>query len=291
MENLLVSVIIPTYKRQPNMLKRAVLSVINQSYQNIEVIVVDDSPTDFEFRSEVEKMLNSLDKRIRYIKHDTNMGACAARNTGINASCGEFIAFLDDDDEWLHNKLEKQLKKIVLFKETGLIYCREYIVNENTGNIQISTRKCHAGYVFDNLIISNFIGSTSFVLAKKECFKKVGLFNTQLESAQDYDMWLRISQKYIVDFVNEPLVNYYVHNEGRISDNTKKKIQGLEMLIQLYSEYLEKNKRVKGIRLIKLVPYYLSNKDKEKAWKTYIEAIKLSPFSLINNLRYLKCFL
>ena len=289
MDNFFVSVIITTCKRKPNMIKRAIDSVLNQSYKGIEVIIVDDSPADYEYRNDVESMIIALDGNIKYFKHNKNMGACIARNTGINVARGDFIAFLDDDDEWLPSKLQKQMD-LMNNTNCGLIYCRQNIVNNNTFEVKIDKRKCYKGYVFDKLIKKNFIGSTSFVLAKKECFYKVGLFNTELESAQDYEMWLRIAKKYKVDYVNEPLVNYYVHNDGRISDNATKKIQGLEKLIQLYSGYLNKHKRVKGLRLIKIVPYYLNNGDKEKAYKTYIEAIKLNPFSLINNLRYLTYF-
>ena len=290
MDNQLVSVIIPTYKRRTGMVERAVKSVLNQSYQKLEIIIVDDSPADFEFRDAIKNMLDRLnDDRVSYIRHVNNMGACAARNTGIEAAKGTYLAFLDDDDEWLPEKLEKQIKKIKIDK-IGLVYCKQIVINDTLMEKKINNRKCYSGMVFDKLIMDNFIGSTSFVLVKKECFQNVGMFNTKMESAQDGEMWLRIAKTYQVDYVDEPLVIYHVHGEERITTNAYKKIQGLEALNNIYAEYLEKHKEVKAIRLIKIVPYYIEVKKVKKAWNIYCQAVRLAPFSIYYNLKYLKCF-
>ena len=107
----MVSVIITTYKREPETVERAAKSILEQTYKDIELIIVDDSPASFDKRIAVEKRVKELSSSIKYIKHETNMGACAARNTGIRSANGEYVAFLDDDDEWLPDKLEKQMKK------------------------------------------------------------------------------------------------------------------------------------------------------------------------------------
>lgn len=286
----MVSVIVPTYKRQPAMVKRAIQSILNQTYPNIEIIVVDDSPGDFEFRSMVKDMVNSLaNDKIRYVEHETNKGACAARNTGINISAGEYLAFLDDDDEWLSNKLEKQLLKMSN-PDVGLVYCRQKVVDEISKTITVDKRKFYSGEVFDKLMVNNFIGSTSFVLVRKKCLQKVGFFNMGLESAQDYEMWLRIAKEYEVDYVDEPLVIYHIHGNGRITDNPQKKIQGLESLNDIHSEYLNAKKAIKSIRLVKIIPYYLLQGRRKKAFVTYLEAIKLTPFRVIHNILYLRYF-
>lgn len=291
MNHGLISVIIPTYKRPPVMVKRAICSVLRQSYSNIEVIIVDDSPADYENRKAVGEMIVSLnDNRVRYIQHAHNMGACAARNTGIQAARGDFLAFLDDDDEWLANKLEKQISRMS-DADIGLVYCRQRIVNDTNGTTMIDQRKCFSGKVFDALICENFIGSTSFVLIRKECFQKVGMFNVHFESAQDYEMWLRIASKYFVDFVDEPLVVYHVHEYERITDNPRKKIQGLEALNEIYSDYLEQHRKAKSIRIIKIIPYYLEIGDIKKAIVSYIHAVSLAPFNIKWNLEYLKYFI
>lgn len=290
MNNNLISVIIPTYKRYPDMVKRALNSVINQSYQNIEVIIVDDSPEDFEGRTAVENMILSLnDNRIRYIKHSSNMGACAARNTGIKESKGEYLAFLDDDDEWLESKLEKQIA-MMMDSSIGLVYCKRKIINDTTKVEKIDKVKRYAGRVFDKLMVENFIGSTSFVLVRRKCFEDCGLFDINMKSAQDAEMWLRIAKKYEIVYVNEPLVIYHIHDNERISTNVDNKIKGLELLNIYYSEYLNKHKKVKSIRIIKIVPYYVKAGNIKRAIELYWQAVKLSPFNIKDNLKYLLLF-
>lgn len=106
----LVSVIIPTYKRTFAMLSRAIKSVLSQSHKNIEIIVVDDSPSSFIDKDSIKRQVEKIpDDRIIYIQHESNQGACVARNTGIKNAKGDYVAFLDDDDEWLPDKLKLQL--------------------------------------------------------------------------------------------------------------------------------------------------------------------------------------
>lgn len=287
MNNILVSVIIPTYKRYPCIVNRAIQGAINQTYKNIEIIVVDDSPIDFEGRILIENMIKTInDSRIRYIKHSNNMGACAARNTGITESKGEYLAFLDDDDEWMPTKLEKQLA-LMSEPNVGLVYCIQKIINDSTKVETISLEKRYSGKVFDKLIINNFIGSTSFVLIRRVCIDECGLFNVNMKSAQDYEMWLRIAKKYKVTYVDEPLVIYHIHSGERISTNPYNKIQGLELLNSYYSDYLDKHKKTKSIRIIKIIPLYIKIGNRKKAFKTYLQAIRLAPFNLKSNLIYL----
>ncbi len=289
--NNLVSVIIPTYKRYPDMVKRAIQSVINQTYRNIEIIIVDDSPSDFEGRKMIENMIASLnDNRIKYIKHSDNMGACAARNTGIKESKGEYLAFLDDDDEWLPTKLEKQLA-MMSKPDVGLIYCRQIIVNDKTKTQVVDNRKFYSGKVFDKLmLVGNFIGSTSFVLIRRECFNECGLFDVKMKSGQDFELWLRIAQKYKVAYVDEPLVIYHIHTGKRISTNPLNKIQGQELLIGYYCEYLDKHKNIKSIRIIKIVPYYLRAGQIKNAIKAYYKAVRLAPLNIKYNIKYFLLF-
>lgn len=280
MEDSLISVIITTYKREEDVVKRAVDSVLNQTYNNIEIIIVDDSPDDYERRKNVENMIISLkDSRIKYIKHDVNLGACAARNTGIKESKGMYIAFLDDDDEWLPTKLEKQIS-LISKPNIGLVYCKQIIYNETFGKTYLDNHKRYKGQVFDKLLRDNFIGSTSFALIRRECFDTCGLFNVNLKSAQDYDMWLRIAKSYSIDYVDEPLVIYHVHKNERISSNPLNKIQGLEMINSLYREDINKNRGTKSIRIFKLVPHYMLTGNIKKSFKCFLQAFVLTPYKL-----------
>ncbi|AGL03392.1 glycosyltransferase family 2 protein [Desulfoscipio gibsoniae] len=288
MEESLISVVIPTYKRPPPMVKRALESVINQSYKNIEIIVVDDSPADFAERGAVEATIKSLnDRRVSYIKHEQNMGGCAARNTGIEASRGKFIAFLDDDDEWLPEKLHKQMAKMT-GPSIGIVYCGYKIFDATTQTTRLIPGQNLVGSVFDDLILSNFIGSTSFVLVRRECFEECGLFDTAMRSSQDHDMWLRISLKYQVNFVDEPLVIYYAHDGERISTNPESKLQGIQAINKKYEDYLNTHRKAKSVRLMMLTPFYLLLGDRRKTIAIYWQSVKLAPFAVKRNLAYLK---
>lgn len=285
--NDLVSVIITTYKRQPELIVRAINSVLSQTYKNIEVIVVDDSPADYEYRGEVKKAVESLNERVGYIQHKENMGACAARNTGINSAKGDFVAFLDDDDEWLPDKLEKQMTAF-LNEDIGLVYCSYYVVDEELGDTHVRNADQYTGYIYDKLIFENFIGSTSCVVLRKSVVKEVGLFDVKMKASQDYDVWLRISSKYKVEALNEPLLRYYVHNGECISFNPKNKIQGYERLIEKNAGYLKEHKDAMSKRQADLSAMYAWDGQYSKAFKLLSEAVLSRPFAVKDNLGYIK---
>lgn len=287
MKKDLISIIIPTYKRNPDMVGRAIQSALKQSYQLTEIIIVDDSPNDFYGRSAIKEMILSLDdNRIKYIQHPKNMGACAARNTGIKESKGEYLAFLDDDDEWLPSKLEKQIK-LMSNPDVGLVYCRQKVINEKTNTETINVRKRYSGKVFDRLIVRNFIGSTSFALIRRECFDECGLFDTKIKASQDLELYLRIVQKYEVAYVDEPLVVYYIHSGERITTNPYYNIQGIKYISTLYSDYLDKHKKTKSIRILLTVPFYKMIGERKKAFKNYLKAVRLAPLNIKWNLKFL----
>ena len=278
----LISVVITTYKRETEILKRAVDSVLKQTYQNLELIVVDDSPESYELREEVkEYMLAMPDERVMYYQHSKNMGACAARNTGIKIAKGKYLAFLDDDDAWLPNKLELQYSKIKEGYE--LVYCNNYIVNQVDETRNLIKTKEVEGKVFDELIIGNFIGSTSFPLLDRDAVIDVGCFDVEMRSAQDYDLWLRIAKKYRVGYVDQPLVDYYIHPGERITTNPDARILGLERLIAKNKEYLDKNKRVKSLRYFKIVPYYAAKRKYGKMIKYFVLGVLGNPFAVKQN--------
>ena len=282
-ENL-VSCIITTYRREPKMVLRSVQSVLNQTYQYIEIIVVDDSPDTYEYRNSVENSIKHLNKNIKYIKNEKNLGACAARNIGIIHSNGAYIAFLDDDDEWLPNKIEKQIKKFD--NETGLVYCRANICYES-GEIKEQKRELYSGDLYYKLLYKNIIGSTSFAIIKRTVIDEAGLFDINMQSSQDMDLWIRIAKVSKCSYVDEPLVNYYIHGSECITANPMKKIAGLERLNQKYWDEIIKDKRILWRRLIVLWPYYLQTKQYKKAFKIYIKALIANPFYIKENIECL----
>lgn len=226
-----VSVVIPTYGRA-HFIERAIESVLNQTYNNIEIIVVDDNGRGNKEQIKTQRIvLSFIHGDIKYVIHDTNQGGSVARNTAILKAQGEFIAFLDDDDFWLPEKIEKQL---TVFQKSsnnrlGLVYCKMYSVLLDETKYKDINVKCLAGNVFAEMLAVNFVG-TPVALVKRECFDKVGYFDIRLPNRQDHDMFLRVSQEYDFECVDEYLVAFTIH-ENRASRNYKKKKEGWDLFL------------------------------------------------------------
>lgn len=281
MKKPLISVIVPTYKRKPEMIGRAVNSILSQTYSNIELIVVDDSPKSFEYRNEIKDYLEKLnDNRIRYIQHDENQGANKARNTGIIASKGEYVAFLDDDDEWMKDKLELQLEKFDN-PNVALVYCKAEIIDEVNHSIRPIINVLRKGNHFKELLKQNFIGSNSFVLIKKTSIEKVGMYNEELLSNQDYDLFLRIAEKFEINFVDKVLVKYYIHEGDRISTDPQKQLQGRLGVERNFNEQISKDEQLKLIWAIKKIPLYFKAGKKSIAVKSFFKMLLTHPIFVL----------
>lgn len=246
----MISCIVTTYKRPVYILKRAVDSVVNQTVQDTEIIVVNDAPQDKELAEEICEMLTRYDKKIQYIVPDQSQGACKARNMGLTYAKGEFVAFLDDDDEWLPKKLEYQLKQM---QETdaALVYCAHYAV-DNNGKIRLIEEPLASEGVtedaFGQLLRCNFIGSVSYPLLRTEAVREAGGFADAIASSQDHELWLRIAKKHSIFYDKEPLVKLY-YSKDSISRNKKKVLQGYEYLLNMYSTIYRQDKELWNYRL------------------------------------------
>jgi glycosyltransferase involved in cell wall biosynthesis len=188
----LVSVIIPAYNAEKT-IARTLESVLSQTYKHIEVIVVNDGSTDR--TEEIVEAFAQTDRRIR-ILHQPNLGATAARNCGIKSSKGEYIAPIDADDIWHEEKIQAQVE---VFQHcgpsVGLVYSWSIIVDE-MGNPLAGIAHEYQGNVLAELIYSNFVGNGSCPLIRRSCFQNVGDFNINLRAGQDWDMYLRIAERY-----------------------------------------------------------------------------------------------
>jgi glycosyltransferase involved in cell wall biosynthesis len=201
---LLVSAIIPTYNRS-ELVMRAVQSVLNQTYSNIEVIVVDDASTD-----DTHERLAVFSDRIHYvlIPHQAKAGG-PARNVGIEASRGDYLAFLDSDDEWLPDKIAKQVA-VLDNPDIHVVYC-DAVYLDDDGNILRLQRERYRGNILSHLFADNIIsGSASAVMLRRSCFAKVSLFRTDLVTRDDWDLWIRLAFHFSFDFVPEPLVRIHI---------------------------------------------------------------------------------
>ncbi|WP_321371085.1 glycosyltransferase [uncultured Desulfuromusa sp.] len=256
-------------------------SIQTQTFQNFEVIVVDDGSTD---NSEEQIVPFLKDKRFKYIKQH-NGGQANAKNRGIQETTGKYIAFLDADDLWENNKLEKQLD---LFKNpvVGVVYSLARLINESGEEQEFNflgeyTRP-QSRKVSRWLILDNFVWFSSAVVRRK-CLDEFGCFDETLKMGIDWDLWLKISTKYEFDYVEEPLIAYRVGHSGQMSKNveTRQKCSDLimERFLNNYPESVEK----KTISEAYYNTYcnrgnFFRNLDKQKSYKFYIKAIIMKPF-------------
>jgi glycosyltransferase involved in cell wall biosynthesis len=189
----LVSVIIPTHNRA-SMLPRAIRSVQRQTYPHLEIIVIDDASVD----NTPEVVKSFEDPRIHYIRHDTNRGGSASRNTGIRAATGEYIAFLDDDDEWEPEKTEEQLKVI---RDYDAVTCTSFPSSSDVS--KLSSKKT---VELDELLQGKFTyGGTGVLMAKENVLKQT-MFDESLPRCQDWDLFIRIAMNYKIAYLNKPLL-------------------------------------------------------------------------------------
>ncbi|MCW4005719.1 MAG: glycosyltransferase family 2 protein [Candidatus Bathyarchaeota archaeon] len=228
---VVVSVVIPTCNRA-NLLRRALDSVFAQTFTDFEILVVDDGSTD-----NTEQVVRQYDDPcVTYFRNKTKRGANFSRNTGISHSKGTFIAFLDDDDEWLPTKLEKQL---AVFKQgndsLGAVYTGFEMVTYD--NRRVKSLPKYNGKIFHKLLEYNYVGTTSTVMVKKHVLVEINGFDEVLPSSQDWDLWLRIAKRYEFDFVPEILINYYI-TRNSITTNRTKTANGLFHFFLKYSQFI-----------------------------------------------------
>ena len=222
-----VSVIIPTYNRC-DLLKRAINSVIKQTITPKEIIIVDNGSTD-----QTYQMVSSLFPEINYFI-EKKRGVSAARNKGILESKSKWIAFLDSDDAWKPTKLEKQMEYSVFNQDKyRIIHTDETWYRNKKFLNQLKKHKKSGGNIFKNSLQLCCISPSSVVL-KKQIFDDYGLFDENLEVCEDYDMWIRITAKEEVGFLDSPLVSKY----GGHSDQLSKKFWGMD---RFRIKSLEKN--------------------------------------------------
>jgi glycosyltransferase involved in cell wall biosynthesis len=208
----LVSVVIPTYGRS-ELLGRAIDSVLAQTYDHIEIIVVDDNDKGSEDQLETEHQIRLYiqNRDIIYLKHEKNAGGSAARNTGIKASKGEYIALLDDDDEWFPQKLEKQIAYFKdLNEKVGVIYC-SYILEEYHGDREII--RTERGDLTKELLLLKFDpGASSTLVFRKNVLDKIGYFDQSFVRHQDLEVLIRLCREYLIDVCPDVLLRINGHN-------------------------------------------------------------------------------
>lgn len=253
-----VSVIIPTYNRR-QLLKRAVASVIDQTYANFEIIIIDDCSAD----GTREEVSSIADNRIRYFRNDSCRGANYSRNVGIRASRGEIICLLDDDDEWLPTKLERQLEALDNAPSSvGMVHSGFWVITDNGATVREVSYQMR-GNIHTEVLRRNLIGALTSMV-KKEHIVIAGLFDETLPSCQDWDLWIRVSKLCDAEYVPEPLAKYHLHG-NQISTNIDKILKGRLMILSKYGGEIKKHSDIKAEHLQQIAVLYhmLPNRVKE----------------------------
>jgi len=242
----LVSVVITTYNRE-SLLKEAIRSVEQQTYKNIELIVVDDTS-----EKKHQDFFSEFNSKITYIHKDSNKGATKSRNIGMKKSKGKYIAFLDDDDLILPEKIEKQVRILENESFNHVNICITWILDKRFGVERINKTP----EVIDHeYILQSFnLQSTSAYLYRKKALLDINGFDENLVSAHEYDTALRLSREAVVISISEPLT-IQRQTEGQISENWRRKITGM---LQLYSKYHKEYGIGEYIKFLGIISLYVS---------------------------------
>lgn len=280
--NLSVSVVITCYN-YGRYLENCLNSVFQQTFKDFEILLIDDGSTDHT----QDVVAQFRDKPNLNYFYQKNQGQANAKNNGIKHSKGDFIAFLDADDIWAEDKLEKQIS---LFEsdKVCVVYSRSNYIDENgkplayklSGKYLLPRR----GQVTEFLFLDNFVPFSSAVV-RKECFKNCGLFDESLKMAIDWDLWLRISTEYHFDYVNEPLLKYRVGHSDQMSKNAFVRNSCCDKIME---RFLENNKDLLSKKIIRKAyaftfcnrGKYYAEHDWSKSIKYYLSALILDPIEI-----------
>jgi len=277
MKTIKVSIIIPTYNCS-SLLERAIKSVLAQTYENWELIIVDDGSTDG--TKDLVANFRKIEPRIKYIWQNNSGAPARPRNTGIKSASGEYIAFLDHDDEWLPNKLEKQVALLENSPEIAFVSCNVIVVSPKRSEL-ISSPKYKGENFLKKMLEKNLILTASSVVVRREIFDKVGLFDETLKFADDWDMWVRIALKYKFDYIDEPLVKYFWHGKNRIiKTNISERIQDYEYFIYKHWVLLERFPKAMDVNLRYLGLLNMQNSNIRKARQYFRLALTYTPWSV-----------
>jgi len=269
-----VSVVILTFNRA-KLLSQAIRSVLDQTFQDFEIIVIDDCSTD----ATGQTVKNFSDKRIKYIRHEFNKGEGAGRNNGIGIATGEYIAFLDDDDEWLPEKLRLQVACLDQAPvEVGAVHCGRLDIDPKTRAVLGTRSNEERGDIYWQLLKGNFL-TVSTMMLRAKCFELVGGFDESIPFGLDYDMWIRVSQQFRFECINQQLVKYAIH-ERTLTNNLDLVIKGKEAWLRKYHQWVQQDSQEYSSQYCSLGLMYCLNGDFSKGRTAILDAIKIYPWNL-----------
>ncbi|MCX8044072.1 MAG: glycosyltransferase [Desulfobacterota bacterium] len=275
-----VSVLIPTYNRA-HLINKAIDSVLAQTYQDIEIVVIDDGSTD-----NTKEVIGKYGRDIIYV-YQENRGIAGARNTGFLHCSGKYIAFLDSDDYWLPQKLERQIALFEQHPEYGMVACQCASIDAQ-GHFRKKNRPGRSGWILEALFHKNFI-RTSAAVVTKPCIQTIGFFDETLRECEEYDLWLRIAAQFPIGFINEPLAVYTDNPSGVSIDSLAGRLHRLRVLEKPYLQELIPPRAYRR-RIADTCHYigrhYCTRGDYREGVRYLVRAQRLAPFFL-KNLFYL----
>jgi glycosyltransferase involved in cell wall biosynthesis len=282
-----VSIIIPTYNRA-NFIGETIQSILNQTFQDFEIIVVDDGSTD-----NTKKIIDGFIKqseKIKYLYQNHCGRPSIPRNYGFKISTGKYLAFLDSDDLWLPKKLEKQINVLEKNINVGFVDCKNIIINEFGSEIKGSYKfPIYNGDVFRELLKSNIILTPGSVIIKRDVIEKIGNFDESLLSLDDWDLWIRISKYYGFAYINEPLFKYRVHINNVTATLPQRNAE--EQIIYIFEKHKNDYKDAqpdyyyKGLR--ETGSFYCKTNKADIGRKYFLTAIKTNKKDFRNYIHYL----
>ncbi|WP_214480828.1 glycosyltransferase family 2 protein [Bacillus sp. SM2101] len=291
MQDEFVSIIIPTYKRA-DLLERAIASVLNQSYTNIEVIVVDDNDPHTEYRKKTESIMKKFitTPNVIYFKHDRNKNGASARNSGIKLARGQYIGFLDDDDEFHKDKVWYQVKELRKTDgKIGAVYC-DFVVKDNNQIIRKNRYNKEGNLQFDVLCNKLNISGSNF-LFKKNAVENTGFYDERFNRHQDLEFLVRFFNDYKTKYINKSLLSIYKDDRANILDTAameKIKKQFLSKYEGIIQTYQKRGHLIYFYNYLEIYKQHLLNKDflaALKCWKKYKLGLRVIP-SLLNRQLY-----
>lgn len=269
-------------------------SVLSQTYNNYEILVIDDGSTD----NTRDCMLRYSDfPNIKYV-YQENKGQAKAKNNGIQHATGEYIAFLDADDLWVKDKLEKQIR---LFENSrvGVVYSRAYHIDDIGLRLRrdplIKYLTPRSGKVTNWLFLDNFVYFSSSIV-RNQCFEDFGVFDESLQMGIDWDLWLRVSTKYDFDFVDEELLGYRVGHTGQMSKNLSVRQacsdQIMKKFLNLYPDAVDHETvdLAYSYTFSNRGHYYMTS-DTSKAFHYFVKSIRLNFYNISAYKGIVKLFL
>ncbi|WP_273069802.1 glycosyltransferase [Marinobacter sp. UBA2678] len=277
---MVISVITPTYNRA-RFLPAAVASVLSQTFGDFELIIVDDGSEDN--TPDVLKPFLA-DRRVRYV-YQENQGQSHARNLALKQATGDFIAFLDSDDVWARDKLEKQLAVFRANSEVDIVHGDEATINEQGSVVSLQNMRRYSGRITRYLLADNSVSITT-ALVRRRCFDEMGGFDTSVGVADDYELWLRFSARYCYQYEPGIVASYRVMAD-QISSDKRRRYAANERIIQQflarYGEVLSPGERRWGLARFycRKARYFASAGERGKAVGAIAGALHNAPLDSV----------